>query len=95
MRSKRKSRSSTAESTLEGKALEAVERFREIVAALALPPNPTITLTADPTELDFEAGDGHINLDLDRRSESFDRRQDVGPPTLGSVDAGCTAAPSL
>ena len=72
MRSKRKSRVDTPKQ-LEGKALEAVDRFREIVAALTLQPNPTIKLTAVPTELDFEGGDGHIDLALDRRSESFDR----------------------
>jgi hypothetical protein len=35
---------------LEGPALQAVNQFREIVAALALqpPPNPTIALTASP-----------------------------------------------
>jgi hypothetical protein len=39
---------STTPKALEGAALQAVEQFREIVAALALQPRPTITLKADP-----------------------------------------------
>jgi hypothetical protein len=39
-----------AEEPLQGKALEAVKQFQEIVTALAL--GPTVTLTAVPTEID-------------------------------------------
>jgi hypothetical protein len=37
---------------LEGDALDAVARFREIVAALALQAKPTLVLTADPPQGD-------------------------------------------
>jgi hypothetical protein len=41
---------------LEGAALQAVEQFREISAALALQPAPTITLTASPNSFGIGGG---------------------------------------
>lgn len=69
---------------LEGKALEAVDRFREIVAALTLQPNPTIKLTAVPTEFDFEGGEVTLTwLSTGAQRVSID--PDVGPP-VGEVE---------
>lgn len=42
---------------LDGEALRAVDQFREIVAALALQPRPTITLSANPTRFGVEGGE--------------------------------------
>lgn len=41
---------------LEGKALEALDQFREIVAALALQPLPTISLKAEPSRFGVNGG---------------------------------------
>lgn len=70
---------------LESKALEAVDRFRQVVAALTLQPAPTIKLTADPAELGFEGGDVTLTwFSTDAQRVSID--PDVGPP-IGEVKA--------
>jgi hypothetical protein len=73
---------------LEGAALQAVEQFREIMAALALQPLPTITLKAEPTE--FGVGGGTAKLSwtsTDAQTVSLDQNVgEVGPAAGGSIE---------
>jgi len=73
---------------LEGKAVEAVEQFREIGAALALQPLPTITLIANPTQ--FGVGGGTAKLtwsSTDAQTVSIDSNVgEVTPAAGGSID---------
>ena len=75
---------------LEGKALEAVEQFREIGAALALQPLPTITLKAEQSQTPLPFGGGKAKLiwsSTNAQTVSID--QNVGeakPAAGGSID---------
>ena len=71
---------------LEGQAVEAVEQFRQIGAALALQPLPTITLTADPAQFGINGGTTKLTWSsTDAQKVSID--QQLGR-AWGS-DAGC------
>jgi len=83
---------------LEGNALEAVNQFKEIVAALALqsPPNPDVSLTADPNQVPTggkttlrwsSTNAGRVLLTARERGASIDK--DLGeltPPAGGSKE---------
>jgi hypothetical protein len=80
---------------LEGKAVEAVELFREIGASLALQARPTITLRADRTQI--KSGES-VNLfwsSLEARAVSI--APDVGevtPAAGGSIPATPSILPT-
>jgi hypothetical protein len=69
---------------LEGKAVEAVELFREIGAALELQRRPTITLTATPTPNPLPVGGGTVKLEwssTEAQTVSIDQKEKVGGVT--------------
>lgn len=77
---------------LQGRALQAVDQFRDIVAALALAPKPTIALDAYPTTIPGDHGDttltwsstGAHRVSIRAQSATVDR--DLGVTTLsGSI----------
>jgi hypothetical protein len=71
---------------LEGVALQAVEQFKEIEAALALRPLPTITLRAEqnPNPLPFEGGKAKlIWTSTDALTVSIDQNVGEVEPTAG------------
>jgi hypothetical protein len=81
---------------LEGVALQAVEQFREIVAALALQPRPTITLIAVPDKFEFGGGTTRLTWSsTDAQTVSLDKKefdketvkvQELTPAAGGSID---------
>src|SRR5918992_196409 len=75
---------------LEGAALQAVEQFREIVAALALQPLPTITLTPQQTPTPLPSGGGKAKLiwsSTNAQTVSIDQNiGEVKPAADGSIE---------
>lgn len=76
--------------SLEGKALEAVDQFREIAAALALQPLPTITLKAEQSQTPLPFGGGKAKLiwsSTNAQTVSIDQNVgEVEPAAGGSIE---------
>jgi hypothetical protein len=73
---------------LEGEAARAVDQFREISAALALQPVPTITLTAVPAQFGLNGGTTKLTWSsTEARKVSIDQQVgEVTPAATGSIE---------
>lgn len=71
---------------LEGTALRAVDQFREIGAALALQPRPTITLKAEPTGFGVSGGTAKlIWSSTEAQTVSIDQNVGEVTPAAGGL----------
>jgi hypothetical protein len=72
--------------SLDGEALRAVEQFREIGAALALQPRPTVELVANPTQLGSNGGTVRLAwTSTDTQTVSIDQKVGDVTTSLGEV----------
>jgi hypothetical protein len=78
---------------LEGAALQAVDLFRKISAAIALQPPPTITLTADPTKVPDDGGNVSLRwTSTNAQTVSIDQNVgEVKPTAEGSIEVLVTS----